>query len=261
MATYLYLLLSPARSEAPPHDLAGVLDAPVRAFTATLGESVVEAWVSSIEDLPSPEADRAAIASLAMRHNAVVDAALATGRTPLPARFGQRFTDDDACIADIERRAASLLPALERVAGCVEMGVLLIERHATGADIEQRKPAVATVKEPGAGRRYLEARREHLSREAQRRGDMQPTLAALHEATVSLVRGESVSFSTPGVWSVLHLVPRELVVVYREAIARVAGTLPLRVVHIGPRAPYGFTDPVRPVGREGHDSGSLISSD
>ena len=55
----------------------------------------LEAWVATIEE-STLHASGSALAKLAVAHNEVVDAALATGRTPVPARFGSRFDDDDA---------------------------------------------------------------------------------------------------------------------------------------------------------------------
>src|SRR5689334_7761158 len=72
------------------------------------------AWVSDARTIPvSVDGVRA--------HDAVVEAALDTGTTPVPARFGQRFASDDACREALRNRAASVESVLADVQGTVEM--------------------------------------------------------------------------------------------------------------------------------------------
>ena len=81
-----------------------------RAVRALPVDGIV-AWVSDVErGVPvSIDGVRA--------HDAVVEAALETGATPVPARFGQRFDNDDACRAALASRAASVETLLGDDAG------------------------------------------------------------------------------------------------------------------------------------------------
>ncbi len=58
-------------------------------------------------------------------HDAVVEAALDTGTTPVPARFGQRFDSDDACREALRNRAASVESVLADVQGSIEMTLII----------------------------------------------------------------------------------------------------------------------------------------
>ena len=98
MKTHLYCVLPQDERIELPDGLSGVAGARVRAIPV---DGVV-AWVSDVErDVPvSVEGVRA--------HDAVVEAALEMGSTPVPARFGQRFADDAACRDALSSRAASV---------------------------------------------------------------------------------------------------------------------------------------------------------
>jgi hypothetical protein len=58
-------------------------------------------------------------------HDAVVEAALETGSTPVPARFGQRFDDDEACRAALNSRGPTVETLLATMQGLVEMTLLI----------------------------------------------------------------------------------------------------------------------------------------
>src|SRR5690349_25109557 len=99
MATYLYCVLAPRRSDAPALRLTGVGGAPVRAIVG----AGLEAWVSTIDDATRVTNGRV-MGEQAVLHNDVVEAALATGQTPLPARVGSRYAADVACVAHRQHR-------------------------------------------------------------------------------------------------------------------------------------------------------------
>src|SRR5512138_3056208 len=124
MPTYLYCVLAPASAEGVPAGLTGIAGSAVRPLTAP-GLASLEAWVATINDdalrVSGPE-----LAAQALLHNEIVDAALATGRTPAPARYGSRFPDDAACVADLTHRAPELRTILDHVSGAVEMPTLLV---------------------------------------------------------------------------------------------------------------------------------------
>ena len=115
----------------------------------------VVAWVSDVErDVPvSVDGVRA--------HDAVVEAALETGSTPVPARFGQRFDDDDACRDALSSRAASVERLVTTVQGFVEMTLVVTpSTRRMLRDLEPVIPEMFDLDSSGTGRRYLEALRE-----------------------------------------------------------------------------------------------------
>lgn len=245
MPTYLYCVLAPASAEGVPAGLRGIAGGPVRALAAP----GLAAWVATIDEDALRVSGRA-LAAQALLHNEIVDAALATGSTPAPARYGSRFSDDAACIADLTRRAEELRAILDHVAGTVEIPTLLVPHELRNTSIERPSSSDST-----AGRRYLEAIRARLADEGQRRAMAEREASRLRAIVGDLVRDEARSFTATGVMSIAHLVSRGSVGRYLEAIATFVPGENLRVVRGEPRAPYSFASP-RSGSRNGHDSGS-----
>ena len=254
MPTYLYCVLAPASAERlPPPGLAGIASAPIR-VVAVPGVAGLEAWVATVDE-DALRVTGGALAAQALLHNAVVDAALSTGRTPVPARYGSRFPDDDACIADLARRAAELEATLQHVADAVEMPTLLVPPKLRTKSLE--KPS---SNDAAAGRRYLESIRLRVADEQRRRSAAEREASRLRMSVDELIRDEARSFTAAGVMSIAHLVSREAIARYREAIAMFEPGEDLRVVRGEPRAPYSFASPQSAV-RGGHDSGSPSRSE
>ena len=98
MMTHLYCVLPNDERSTVPVGLRGLDEAPVRALTI----DHLVAWVSDVEG-------RSAIEISGVKtHDAVVETALATGSTPVPARFGQRFASDAACRDALGRQAGAI---------------------------------------------------------------------------------------------------------------------------------------------------------
>ena len=248
MPTYLYCVLTPASAERLPPGLAGIASAPIRVLRVP-GLTALEAWVATVGEDALRVTGRP-LAAQALLHNAVVDAALATGRTPVPARYGSRFPDDDSCITDLARRAAELQATLERVADAVEMPTLLVPPRRRTKLLE--KPS---SNDAAAGRRYLESIRTRIANEERLRSTAEREASRLRETVDEFIRDEARSFTAAGLMSIAHLVSREAVARYREAIATFEPGEGLRVVRGEPRAPYSFASPVG-AARGGHDSSS-----
>jgi hypothetical protein len=91
---------------------------------AGIGDSVVEA--QAIEDIAaivsSIDSDWADHESL-VGHGTVLDAFLSCSESVLPARFGERFADLPALRAASSPQIGRLRAQLQRVSGCVELGV------------------------------------------------------------------------------------------------------------------------------------------
>jgi hypothetical protein len=249
MVTYLYCVLTPPRVDAPGRGLSGVGGSSVRSLV--IGEATgLEAWVSTVDEAVLRVTGRA-LASQALLHNEVVEAALATGRTPLPTRFGSHFADDERCVEGLARRSASLIDVLGQLAGTVEMSVLLVPSRRAAAKDSAAPP---TRDEPSAGRRYLESLREksHRAERAQRAADT--IVARIDAALRGIARAEARSRTGTGIARIAHLLSGADVHRYREAIGVFAPTDEFRLVISGPRAPYSFVGSAAPQG--GHDSSS-----
>jgi hypothetical protein len=251
MATYLYCVLTPPKPDALAARLTGIGDVPVRSLVCPDGAGI-EGWVSTIDNA-ALRVRGDALASQVLQHNAVVDAALATGRTPAPARFGSRFEDDATCVADLERHRSILTRILDRVAGAVEMSVLLVPNgDIAGAPSPHSMP---DRNAPAAGRRYLELLRERQRQTDQRRQTAEVEANRIGSSVQNLVRGESRSWSAAGGMSVAHLVARENVEAYRRTLGSIQAGPGYRHVLAGPRAPYSFAG--QPDDLSGHDSSNL----
>lgn len=247
MATYLYCVLTPATE--PPPGLAGVGGAPVRAL-ALDDSRMLSAWVATVQETALRVRGRA-LGAQALLHDAVVSAALATGHTPLPSRFGSYFATDDACVASFTTRTSELERRLERLAGTVEMAVLLVPPRQTSR-AEPPRPAVRD--QPAAGRRYLEMLRQRERASEATQATIERTLDDIRHSVSGITREESRSRTVNGVVSLAHLVQREHAERYREAVRAVTPREGVRVVVAGPRAPYSFAG--RSLLMAGHDSSS-----
>ena len=192
--TYLYCLTAPDAPD-PPSATVGLDGASVR----RLGD----AWVSDVDS----RSIRATIERI-RAHDSVVETALGTGSTPLPARFGQTFESDDACLAELSAKQAKMSAGLARVAGMVEMTVIL------RVDLDA-----------SSGTAYLKS----LSRRQQAARSINAQVAPYVRQTAEVTRDDGVTLS--------HLVDREAVTQY---LSRLEG-LDARI--LGPGAPYSFGPP------------------
>lgn len=197
-------------------------------------------WVSPVERPPGPTPEHL------REHDRVVRHALRT-RTPLPLRFGAAFADERAALAALEARSAELLASLERVAGRVEMGVTVL--WDAGAERERlltARPELRAPEEPPAGgRAYLEARRRERELEAALRGRAEALLEELSGCLADAVPGAEEARTilprpeTAG--TLAHLVQKEGVAVYRDAVERAGRALSgVELRASGPWAPYSF---------------------
>jgi hypothetical protein len=235
MPTYLYCVL-PTESEVLATMPRG-FDGAVRALDA----GAVTAWVETVPDAAiTPTVDRVRI------HDAVTDAALATGATPIPARFGQLFATDDACHSALITRAVRLRADLARVAGLVEMRVIakltVTTPPESSTEWQGARDGVARGVE-GAGRAYLEQLRGRRIVERNLQAISAAVRQRLTETVGAFVRGEAISLDPlpAAVLYTAHLVPRDAVSQYRSALhGATLGPDVERIVVSGPSAPYAF---------------------
>jgi hypothetical protein len=233
MSTHLYCVLPHEMRGSIPAGLSGLAGARVRALPV---EGIV-AWVSDVErDVRvSVEGVRA--------HDAVVEAALQTGTTPVPARFGQRFRDDDACRAALSSRVASVELLLSTIQGFVEM--TLIITPSTRRMLRDLQPVIPEMVEPsvrGAGRQYLETLQAREAATGAVRTAMDNLASVLFAAVEPLVRRSAVheQLTRLPFRTISHLIAREAIAEYKRAVGEVPSDLEFRFLLIGPRAPYSF---------------------
>lgn len=193
------------------------------------------AWVETIAASPPVTA-----ASLRL-HDRVTSAALGTGQTPLPLRFGELFDSDDACRSSIAARHREFEAALDRVAGRVEMTVAIpLHRIDTAAPSQ---PVDGAAVSPG--RAYLERLREERDDTQILRQQGHVLARPVINAVRSLVVDERATLRpSPPTYLVSHLIARADVDEYRRLAsaaigARVSDESPPALVR-GPSAPYSF---------------------
>ncbi len=233
MTTHLYCVMPHEVRGAVPNGLNGVAGARVRALPV----AGLVAWVS--------DAARGLAVSIEgiRAHNDVVEAALATGSTPVPARYGQRFDSDEACRTALSNRAAAVEPLLATMQGFVEMTLIITpsaDRMVT--DLEPVLPEMFDAEAEGLGRKYLDTLRKREMRTGEINDATNDLARALDDAARPfLKRSLAHQAVTPlPLRTISHLIARDDLDRYRAAVGRVNGGSEFRFLVIGPRAPYSF---------------------
>jgi hypothetical protein len=216
-----------------PADLAGIDGEPVRSIDA----GSLAAWVSDVNAMASISIDGV------RAHDSVVEAALETGATPVPARYGQRFDNDDACRAALAIRATPIEALLANVAGQVEMTLILTpSTKRMVRDLEPLLPEMLEENTPGPGRQYLETLRAREAKTNTIRRAMDGLAARIAEASTRFVRRQAMheQMTQLPLRTMSHLISREVVEQYKEVVGAVRTGTEFRFIMIGPRAPYSF---------------------
>ncbi|HEX6069553.1 MAG TPA: GvpL/GvpF family gas vesicle protein [Longimicrobiaceae bacterium] len=222
-----------AGEPAPPAGLRGPGGGEVR----LLEEGPLGVWVAE-------GAVPAATVESIGAHDAVVRTALRTA-TPVPARYGTTFSDEQEARASLREREEELCAALERVADRVEMGLRVT--WGEEAPVDPRGAVTAGEGAGGAaapsGRAFLLARRREMEERADLRERADAVLNEVEEL-VGLNGYPCVRKVLPerGVAGLLaHLVHRREARSYRERVDAARRNLPGVGLHLsGPWAPYSF---------------------
>jgi hypothetical protein len=157
----------------------------------------------------------------------------------LPMRFGSVLSGEAAVRAELAERQADWLRALERVAGCAEIGVRALVSPNSAPDIPEEKAR--------SGMDYLRARKRRYAAEDSL-GEQNGLLAQrLLERVGGLCREHHVETrKTPGggtLFSYSFLVPRGEVASFRAALAEpLSGASSFSLSVSGPWAPYTFVE-------------------
>ena len=209
--------------------LKGVDALPVRRLDA----GSLQIWVS-LEPGRPPTAERLRL------HESVVRAAMRTA-TPLPLRYGTRFSGQEEAIAMVMQRRDEFMATLDRVRDQVEMSLRITLRRpesAEGSVDRPQEPASA-----GPGRRFLELRKAQLEAEQEVRRQVGQALDAVEAELedLDLPTRRSVLQSTDPGGTLAHLVHREALRPYHRRIAELRNSRPdLRITLSGPWGPYSF---------------------
>ena len=237
MATYLYCVRSDALF--PPDTLLGLDGERVRAVPA--GD--LHAWVSDVASTSVP----ASVERL-RAHDVVCAVAMEAGDTALPVRFGQAFADDIAAAGAIVARQGELLARLRRIAGCVELRVVItrgrgMDSPAAGVDQTPARsagPAVASSDPEGPGtaflRRLARAGRAELSREI----GCEEVRHAIRDAARAIIVDQHRCETARGLAYFPVLVRRDDVDAFRESVANTLPSQAIDLSILGPFAPYSF---------------------
>lgn len=229
MATYLYCIRADAAE--PPHGVIGIDGSQVRAVDA----STLIAWVSDVADGGVDiTVDRL------KAHDGVCAAALTVGETPLPIRFGQSFADDAALVRGVSQRETTLRERLERVAGCVELRVVVTR----GRDADVSEATRIDESEPqqeGPGtlflRRLARVGRADLAREVA----CEEARHAVRTAASAFIVEQQRCEATRGLAFFPVLVRRSDVSVFRDMAETILSSQQIDLSILGPFAPYSFS--------------------
>ena len=237
MPTYLYCLRSDRAD--PPAGLTGVDGAVVRAVHV----SGLIAWVSDVADGITPTVDRV------KAHDAVCAAALSSGETPLPIRFGQTFRDDASAMSELAARESVLRPRLARIAGCVELRLVMPGDSGQASEESIEDPSTAgaasaktdtSLLADGPGTAFLKQLAHRRRSDVVRAGRCEEVRQAVRSATESLIVGQQPCETARGVSFFPVLVHRAEVDAFRAAVAEILRIKAIPLSVLGPFAPYSF---------------------
>ncbi len=173
------------------------------------------------------------------QHEAVVESVMRRCEAVLPVRFGMTFGDEVALEDTIARHGAVLATGLERVRGCVEMGVRVVSREAKEAEAISPNSAPADR----SGRAYMLARLEDERRRRASQSRAEAIGDAL-DAGLSPLARDGTRRLLPGPQVLLtaaYLIPRDASESFTSRARSPAGEHPdVRIVCTGPWPPYHF---------------------
>jgi len=174
--------------------------------------------------------------------------ALFQGRTLIPMRYGCVLEDAAQVRGFLAAERTRHLETLQRLHGCVEMGVRVLldgpggEAQAGGASPAPEGPQ---GRAGGPGRRFLEARRAVLEARGASQRDRERASGRCLGALEGLCREARQEGGAPDarMLSLVFLVPRAGVALFRERFRALAAEAGPRMLLSGPWPPYSFVVP------------------
>lgn len=236
MPIYLYCLLPANSDDMAAADATPCLDGAGVALRGVGGAAVRAMPVSGMVAWVSDIATTGAIGATGPSdHARVVTDALRLRATPLAARRGQVFSSDESLRAEIASRRESLMGALTRLRGMVEM--ILHVHMPPAAEQKGLRPAGADT---GGGRAYLERLRSRVALDAQEQVDGERMRLQALEALSGLVHSDALSVVRGARRCLVsHLVRQAEVEAWRMR-ARSLMLEGARIRVVGPFPPYSF---------------------
>lgn len=210
---HMYALV---RHPAAMPGVRGIDDAPLRTSAAADG---IDAVVSETRPEPSPPTEAAILA-----HAQVVEAVAAANDSVLPARFSGAIAGDDELRQRLAGRRDQILQALERVDGCVEIGLRVLAEPR-----EDRAQAAS-------GSEYMRRRLDEIARAEQLARNLHEALAsAARESSCNVLARRDVVLT--GAYLVARADLDDFHTTLREVERNLAG---VTLVTTGPWPPYSF---------------------
>lgn len=248
---YLYAITD--RLDLPPPGVPGLEDA--QPVVLTCGALAAVVTPLRTHRLPATVAH-------VLQHEAVLEA-LMPDCTLLPLRFGTVLPDAAAVQTLLTHHHAACRASLERVRGCVELGIRALWRAAAESGADQPRPTgVATP--PTSGRAYMLARLAEARQQRTRQQQAEALAATLHAplAAGAVASTHHVLVTPRLLLTGAYLVHRDQVAAFRETVAHLAGqptAAEVQLLATGPWPPYSFVNldlpmpgaPGLPAAREG----------
>lgn len=210
---HMYALV---RRPAVVPDVPGIADAPLRALDAGEG---IDAIVSETDSGGAGPTEDAILA-----HARVVDAVAAANDSVLPARFTSDVAGEDELRRRLLDRRTRVLDALDRVSGCVELGLRVLPAASD-------EPA-----QPSSGAEYMRRRLGEVTRAQQLAQTVHESLSAAARASTCnvLARRDVVLTGT-------YLVPQDELERFGGLLDQAQRDLDgVTLVSTGPWPPYSF---------------------
>jgi hypothetical protein len=249
-AVYLYCVVSSARKPriggVPPGLPGAERPAPVQ-----LDDGLWLVTASVPLDRYGPEPLEASlrdldwVASIALAHEAVVEFFVRSpGASVIPMKLFTMFSTDGRASAEMRKRRRELGRVFERIAGCEEWGVRVMQGRL-------RVPRRATLKPPASGAAFLRARKEARD---ESRDAAAATFEAADAAFTALAeiaregrrRADEAAGVTAPALDAAFLVPLRRRARFRTEAARLARTVSAsggEMTLSGPWPPYNFVSP------------------
>jgi glycosyltransferase involved in cell wall biosynthesis len=175
------------------------------------------AVVSALEGRNVSASEEAVLA-----HARVVDELVSVNDAVVPARFGRAYADADSLRRAASTRLPRLREALDRVRGCVELGLRVLP------------PSADAMEQPTSGRQYMLERLEERRRLERLADEVHAPLAGLAKAATGVQASARLV-------SAAYLVPRSGVEAFRDAVRALEQRHPdATLVCTGPWPPYSF---------------------
>lgn len=223
----------PSALYALPSALHGLLDAPVRLLPCDGFAAAVSELSHTIPATPAH----------VWRHEHVIEACMADA--VLPVRFGTIYGNEARLREALVPHAAAFRADLDRVRGCVELGLRVMRKDA-GRGMRDANFSSSRIPHPlslTSGTAYLRARLEAAKRERQAIAEAEAIAEQLHAALahVAVAHLHRPLAGSRQLLTAAYLVERQHVSAFRDAVTAHALEQPmLRLLLTGPWPPYHF---------------------